>query len=365
MTETLEIVENLINQAKTGRVAIPTTSPDGAWRFFTRFFATVEGKTNATSAKYPVLKISNLENFCKVVDEYFEEALKFYEFERDYFSVNTKQHKQLLLHSLFVNASPYDFENPMQYIQSKTQQLKNPVKEGVFEIGEFGGYKIKTKIEKLKSNFEAPYRQHFVFETPDGSDSFELPFVCWGLNGNTANVYSVQNLSRKQESALAKKLDRFFRKLNKDVDPTDEMAQVSPNAVATTTLFFAFLKQAGIKNIIAPCFSPVRYNGTKITAYAKLNQGKVPTPAITSHKSALQWQNRNQYSMTNKFMYLFLRYAHHFPETGLDFNDATFAMSATLAPTISAGDNIIYDLDMAVSSPIQICEKTTASEKTR
>ena len=363
-TETLEIVEDLINQAKTGRVAIGTASPDGAWSFFTRFFATVEGKTNATNSTYPVLKIANMKNFCKMLDEYFEVALKFYDFEKDYFDVTPKQHKQLLLHSLFVNATPYDFENPMQYIQTKTAQLKTPLKEGVFEIGTFGEYKIKTKIEKLKSNFEAPYRQTFVFETLDGSDSFQLPFVNCGFVDNFAYVYSVQNTSKKQETSLAKKLDRFFRKLNKDVDPTDEMAQVSPNAVATSALFFSLLKQNGITNIVAPSFSPVRYNGTKISAYAKLNQGKNPTPLVTSHKQALEWENRNQYSMTNKFMYLFLRYAHHFPETDLHFNDTTQTMFATLAPTQEVGDNIIYDLDMAVTSPVQIIAQPTA-EKTK
>ncbi len=355
--ETLEIVENIIDQAKTGRVSIDTNIPNESWSFFTRFFATVDGKTNATNSTYPVLKIANMENFCKAVDEYFEVALKFYDFEKTYFDVNPTQHKQLLFHSLFVNATPYDFENPMQYIQTKTAQLQTPLKEGMFEIGTFGEYKIKTKIEKLKSNFEAPYRQTFVFETLDGADSFQLPFVNWALVGNTAYVYSVQNTNKKQETVLAKKLDRFFRKLNKDVDPEDEMAQVSPNAVATSALFFSFLKQNGITNIVAPSFSPVRYNGTKIAAYAKLNQGKTPNPTITSHKKALEWENRNQYSMTNKFMYLFLRYAHHFPETEFNFDDFRQTMFATLAPTQEIGDNIIYDLDMSLTSPMQVIDQ--------
>lgn len=362
--ETREIIESIIDQAKTGRVAISTNIPDSSWSFFTRFFAVVEGQSNVTNSTYPVLKISNMETFCDVLDEYFDEALKFYDFEKSYFEVNPTQHKQLLFHSLFVNASPYDFENPMQYIQTKTQQLKTPLNEGVFEVGQFGEYRIKTKIEKLRSNFESPYRQTFVFESLDGSDSFQLPFVNWGLSGNTAHVYSVQHISKKQESALAKKLDRFLRKLNKDVDPGDEIGQVSPNAVATSALFFAFLKQNGISNIVAPCFAPVRYNGTKVAAYAKLNQGKSPSPAITTHKSALQWENRNQFSMTNKFMYLFLRYAHHFPETELVFDDARQCMFATLSQTAETGDNIIYDLDMAVESATPVLNHKTA-ERTK
>ena len=57
----------------------------------------------------------------------------------------------------------------------------------------------------------------------------------------------------------------------------------------------------------------------------------------------------DQYNMTNKFMYLFLRYNHHFPNCTAEFDEDKGEMEMDLKDDFDfCEDNIIYDIDSAV-----------------
>ena len=49
--------------------------------------------------------------------------------------------------------------------------------------------------------------------------------------------------------------------------------------------------------------------------------------------------------MTNKFMYLFLRYNHHFGNCNADYNDITGDMTLKISQSTAKDDNIIYAFD--------------------
>ena len=112
---------------------------------------------------------------------------------------------------------------------------------------------------------------------------------------------------------------------------------------------------------------PVRYNGNKIAGYIKNTK---PVSKETSENSTLVEQikkynrekrreflekhNKNQFNITNKFTYLFIRYCHHFPACETIYDDARQSMIVYLSKTNEkVDDNIIYNLDKSVSAKLE------------
>ena len=161
-------------------------------------------------------------------------------------------------------------------------------------------------------------------------------------------VYAIQGLKQNQDNALAKKFDRHFRKLNKDVDMDDEiLSQVSPNAIVALVGFISYIKSLGVNELEAVNFLPIRYN-TQLTRGEMLLEDNQEL----QDKFAEQ-HDYNQFNMTNRFSNTIVRYAHHF---GLDatFDDVTEKMCISLNSKENLqGENIIYDIEKTISDNVE------------
>ena len=193
-------------------------------------------------------------------------------------------------------------------------------------------------IDRLSSIMEAPYS--FTPEFTDGEHSFMLPSITFGLSthADVAYVYAVQNRSINQKNPLQKDLDRYFRKVGKDVEGEEELMQVSPNALVSFTMFVSYLKEKGVTQIVAKDFLPARYFSAEATIKERYDD------EVAQDK--LERLDRDQFNITNKFMYLLMRYNHHFPECQIDYDETLGLMNMKIVNSIEKKDHLLHEVDM-------------------
>lgn len=331
------VVDKIFNQAKQGVVKIGDEKYP--WVFHTKFFADIENASNTTNSGYPVIKITNYALFLDLIEEYFLVAKKFYSRDEEYFDLekNTDFEEKLFL-DLMINATPKDMQNILGYIKTRTEMLKTPLETGRLDLGEFNGFKVTGVVTKRWSNLESPFRFIPEFFDPVSKTTFTLPTITFGIVDGVAQVGAIQNENPNQTAPAAKKLDRYFRKVNKDVDPEDIIYNISPNALVSFTMFVSYLENLGVKKIESSPFQPIRYNSQKAGKYVYAKSQE----AINKIADEM---NRNQFNATNKVLYTLLRYAHHFSNTEAYFDENTQTMHLHFSnlPSIKT-DNIIYDI---------------------
>lgn len=338
--ETKDIFQTIVSQAQKGVVKIGSEE-NGLWKYYTRFYSKIDGVSNATSMAYPLLEIPNADLMVKLIDLYLKNAEKFYCKDKEYYDLDEYDFRKKLLLDLIINADYYDFSSFFNYVTNRTEMLKNELLEGEFLLGNFEDLKIFANISKNRSNLESPYRFDIFFRDKIGNE-FMLPSILFAQTNKKCFIMAVQNFNKAPQNCLSKKLDRYFRKANKDVDMTDVLGKISPNALISLTLFNSYLQQNNIKEIVSSCFFPIRYHACKISGYKKSSDKQ-------SKNDFLQRHNQNQYNMTNKFLYLFLRYKFHFDNAETFFDVKTQKMKMFFTkPTPSPTDNILYRLSKSV-----------------
>jgi len=155
-------------------------------------------------------------------------------------------------------------------------------------------------------------------------------------------VYALQGKKGKQSGKVSKDLDRYLRKVNKDVDMKEIEGNVSPSALVSLTMFVSYLKEQGVNSIIAPAFLPLRYSAEKNAVYYK---GKVKEKTNEEIKRDIDKRDLIQYNITDKFMHLFVRYCHHFDNSNYYFDEDNQRMIVSIEPQKSKTENIIYGFD--------------------
>jgi hypothetical protein len=334
------LVKEVFFEASKGLVKIDSKS--GYWNFYLRFYEKINGISNCYNDKYPVIDIPSYNNFIEAINSYLENASFFYDKDKDYFDLEEESFYKKLILDLFISASNYDFNNIINYIERKNRMLiNNTITFDKLILGNYNGLEIVAKIDKTTSNLEAPYKMKFYFIDKE-NNIFNLPSVTFGLIDNVAYLMCIQNTNKKQDNKLAKSLDRYFRKVNKGIDLNSDISNISPNSLVSLTLFIAYLKNNGIDKIIAFDYLPLRYNGNKIMIYHKYKDKEELSNALIRH-------DKDQFNMTNKFMYLFKRYCYHFKDCDYYYDDLTRSMQVKLERVNFSDDNIIFDLDRCVS----------------
>ena len=332
-----EIIKKLAAQSIKGKISIGDEDL-GYWNFFVKFNIQLEGEEDVKS-KYPTFKINSNELFFKNLADYLVLARKFYEKDQSYFSLSNDAFDEKLILDILINATNYDMQNMEAYLEQRTRMLKENLSCITTRIGDYGECSIYMEITKNKSNLEAPFKFTIFFENEE-KDKFVLPSITFGIENNLCHMYAIQTKKEKQTNKLAKKLDRHFRKLNKDVDMDDIMANISTNALVALVIFIEYLKTLNLTSIHAHNFMPIRYNSNKVVGYNK-------------HKDHveefLQEHDRNQYNITNKLMYLIVRYNHHFKASSYDYDDIEQAMHLNILNCEGEADNnVIYELQRSV-----------------
>lgn len=339
---TEEIINDIFNQAENGVVKIGDET-EGVWSFYPRFYTIIKSQNNVKNSKYPVLQIPNYRAFVRDVEEYLSVAQTFYKADSSYFGLSGANFSKKLFLDLIINASSSDLVNINNYIKTQTSILKDSIKCGKFILGFYNGLKITGKITKNHSNLESPYLFDIVF-SDDNQDTFKLPSIYFGFESSKVYIMAIQNLNKQPQNNLSKKLDRYFRKVNKDVPTDDIISNVSPNSLVSLTIFLSYCSQLNKTEIIAPSFRPIRYHSSKVSGYKQSKSADAKYKFLDKH-------NKNQYNITNKFMYLFLRYEFHFPNCETIYADTTQKMYLKLSNNkINQSNNIINEIAQSVKN---------------
>lgn len=338
--KTHNTIQKILSQAQTGSIRIGDKENE-MWTFFINFHTKIQGILDSEiSVDAPVINIPNYELFVKKVSSYLQVAKEFYKKDKNYFGLSDESFSEKLFLDLMVSTTACEHNNIYDYIDMRMKMLEYELPQDRFLIGSLQDKFIAvSSISKLASNLEAPYKYQTEF-IGENDDSFKLPNVVFGIVGDEVRVYAIQAKKAKQTSPVAKTLDRYFRKVNKDVDPESIEANVSPNALVALTIFASWARQNGYKKIVSPDFLPIRYESNRLSDLAKAIDGNV--------EEALEGNDRDQFNMTNKLMYVMLRYTSHFGESVAEYDDVQGLMNLTLKESKKRDDNIIYDIDAMV-----------------
>ncbi len=350
---TRNIIEDVINQAKNGIVKIGD-SEDNLWVFYPRFYTNIEGNTTTTNTKYPTINIPDYKKFISYVETYLKTAEKFYENESEYFDLKGENFDKKLFLDLIINASFYDFEDIYSYIFNRTKMLQDNVEIGTHFLGNFYDLKITSKISKNYSNLESPYRFDVIFSNEN--HSFQLPSIFFAFQDSKVYVMAIQNLNKAEQNPLSKKLDRFFRKVNKNVPTDDIISNVSPNALVALTVFLSYCQKLNKTEVIDQSFQPLRYHSNKVASYNK-------SKTLDEKHAFIEKHDKNQFNITNKFLYTFLRYEYHFSNAETFFDDNTQTLHLYLSkenPKIE--DNLINEIDNSIRNQKEITIAETKSK---
>ncbi|MBR2909192.1 MAG: hypothetical protein IKC11_02465 [Clostridia bacterium] len=334
-----KMIYELAEEASNGCVKIG--EGDLCWKFYSKFFTKINGVDNTKSKMYHTLVINNLDEFVQNFEEYLITAREFYQEDKWYYDVSDDAFDKMLLLNLVVNAGVYDFHDFIPYMQTRKKLLNHTENIGTVEFGEYKNFFVSASIERLPCNLEAPYKFTASIRDRFGGE-FVLPSVVYGTSGDIAYVYAVQGVNGKQTSKVAKDMDRYFRKFNKDVDSDEAIANVSPNALASVTLFNSFLKKRGIDKMVATEFMPVRYQSNKSSIYIKGEAKKLSKEEV---RNQIEKHDYIQHNITDKFMYVLMRYCHHFDGADFEYDDIKHRMKVVLGETKQKQDNVIYELE--------------------
>jgi len=322
--DTRKIVDKILIQAQKGNIQIDSRD-GGFWLFPVNFSTRIKGQDKEQKGFPPTINIPDYDLFIEKVNAYLEKAKQFYDFDQDYFDLNDLEFGEKLFMDLMINITHIDCVDIYNFIDKRSRFLDFKPESDMVYLGNLAGAKVNAKFTKHHSNLEAPYKFQIALENEENKS--ELPYLTFAIDGNKAYVYAIQNKQEKNENPLSKKVDRYLRKLNKGVDMDDMVANISTNALASLVLFSSYMKTQGIKEIIAPDYMPGR----------------------DTDKYKFR-RDEDQFNMTNKFMYLFLRYNYHFDTCTADYDDLTHTMHLNLNNDYTKTDNIICSLDEEVKS---------------
>ena len=334
--QTKKIVEKFLSQTKGG---IEVGQGNEEIKYRLNFLRAQDGNE---WNNHIVLDIPDMDLFIKKVARYFMFSQGLFRDEKRKYDLTYEAYLERLFVSLMANMTYADAHNVYNYIDMRANLYVDVYDQDeiIGELGYVKGAQNKTcqagiVIDRLSSMMEAPYS--FTPNFIDGQNEFFLPSITFGIVKDTAYVYAVQNRCKGQSNPLQKDLDRYFRKVGKDVKGEEELMQVSPNALVSMTMFVSYLRGQGVKRIVARDFQPARYQS---------NESRIAEKKESDVKQKQQEVlDQDQFNITNKFMYLFLRYNYHFPACTCDYDIDQGQMIMNIKEGPANENNIIYDID--------------------
>lgn len=340
-----EIFKSLIKDAESGKITLATK--DGIdWNYNVKFYYDIQGTTNVQDNDVPILQIPNFSRAMEVLEKYIKVMHKDYMYAMVEENFTEDGFDKYLMLTALINCTNYDFENFIPYLEKRIQMVENKQTPITFELGKVYGYDLVAQITQTTPNLEAPSKFTPIFLDENG-ERYVLPSIVYGYYDDKVYVGAVQGEKGNQkDQEIGRRLDRFFRKVNKGVDMQDIEGQVSPSALVSMTMFLEYMKSQGKIKVVAPCFMPIRARTTMENIEARFNSGYEPYDKDWKD-AEIQKKERDQFNITNRLMYLFRRYNWHFDDSECYFDDIEESMKIWLKPQQTKTDNIIFNIQKA------------------
>lgn len=205
--------------------------------------------------KFPIIKISNVDGF--------KDAL--YEYTTTYLSKNimwttpaiAEERKDIMLFAMsyiWTNATRNDFENPIAFLKRYTNFLTENQWEDLKKPEQTKIPKLWRTVEEAIEERETPF-QYTLFTIDENGKKQYLPSICYGIEGDKAYIYAIQQLhNRANENDTIKNLRKAVKGRG-----------IEPLAIISLLDFIGEAKTRGIKKICMPDYFILQYLAKKKT----------------------------------------------------------------------------------------------------
>lgn len=355
--------KNVVPEATTGRIdcnfyynlAFSTKIVDENIQYWANI--------NDESLLIPTLIIKDKSLFDKLLIEYVNLAMDFYDFDcwdddiTDYKMYDEDKRicqEKVILSLLFANATIEDFNNPCEYLRKRINFINNDI-TGLYNLGYFDYFQgdLSISIEKDVINNETPY-QIIIIVTSNNGEEFEFPRVKFGISDDTVYIYAIQNKINENNS-FCKKINRTLYKIgegfNEEYEVDGEnLKDITSSFLVVLNMCISFLEKFEYNNIVVPSCLIERWNAKSIANTLKSLHAKMD---IIDKNKLVEEQNKLQMNLTNKLIRTFLRLGCHY--NNIDILSIPYEIDSCLHIFINnnpiiCNNDLLYDTYMFVQS---------------
>lgn len=271
----------------------------------------------------PTLMIKNKSEFDKLLVEYVNLALKFYDesnFDMEILNnqLNNKEFgickEKVILTLLFANATIEDFNNPIDFLKRRINFIYNDLC-GSYDFGYMDMFKgdLSLNIDRDIINNETPYQMIIKIKSTNGEE-FIFPKIKFGISDDTVYIYAIQN-KKNDENSFCKKINRVLYKVGEgynDFDTFDNdenLKDITSSFLVSLNIAISYLYNNGYNNIVVPSILIERWNAKRISNLLKIKFKKL------DDDNAIKLINEHDYlqqNLTNKLIRTFLRLGCHY-----------------------------------------------------
>lgn len=222
------------------------------------------------------LVIKNEEEFFRYLQIYINKELMAKRKSVKFLHDTPRNRIKFLISYLFVNASPMDFVNPIEYLKKRIAYLNDNTFDDEKYIN-LEGKDIYLKIKKVSQDvrMETPKRIEFSIVNLKKDLEFKLPSISYGIrnmnNMKYCDIYSIHHPDPKQkgkndeEQKFIKKMSRLLYKV--DAGEIDhDVKDVSASALISLASFISLLKENNITHMSFILCLPIGYYSREISA---------------------------------------------------------------------------------------------------
>ena len=313
----------ILGEALTGRIdCFRMYNIAFSYRIYEKFYKFLK-EDSYPGIMVPCLCINNKELFDKLLCEYVNRALLFYDNSNYYEEVarDNRLKCKTLICSLFANATEMDYSNPVGFLErriamfdSKILFSEEEVCIGYSEI--LKGY-VYVKEAKASINDETPYEISGRIVSEDNKSEFIIPTIRCSKLDNELFVYAIQSKN------MIDKEDEYSKSIYdvlKHIDKGFTLSFIVPAILAIS------LSDCERINVIP--FLVSRFNSKCI-----LNQYKVEHYSLNEEQKQELYYNlfNLQSNLTDKFVRIFQRLEKHCQGITLDnylaYDDRRYALN--------------------------------------
>ena len=273
----------------------------------------------------PTLTIKDIEKFNNLLLEYVETRCKFSEIpEKDALAL------------IWSNATPEDFNNPIEFLQRQIDFLQDDLLltcNNIISKSEVLNSDININISRSSINSETPYRMEITLSDQSSEEKYFLPDVYLGISDGKAYIYAIQKDRKKvNEGAFSKRINRLLYKVNDGIDPYDNsenfdtgnLKDVSASFVLAANITLGLLNSLGISQVIVPSILITRWNGKELANKRRKEAGLT----INEEEHDILQSN-----LTEKLLRTFRRLEYH--HSGINVESYPFESDSTMHINIS------------------------------
>ena len=268
----------------------------------------------------PTLMIKNKEEFNRLLSEYVDLAMDFYDDDNfndniiDYKSYDDKYmicKEKAILAFLFANATVEDFNDPINFLRKRINFINNH-RDRHISLGYCESLDCNLEVNTLKDIINNEGTSQFVITASDGESKYVFPRVKYGISDDTVYIYAIQKRRRNMDNPLEKKLNRKLYKVGEGfINPgTEENPKdVTASFLVSLNMTISYFNQLGYTKIVVPSILIERWNEKRFISALKHEARIIDDDEKQRFEAEQEFIQSN---LTNKLIRTFLRLACHY-----------------------------------------------------